>query len=247
MIPLTPQSLKAPTLSAINPLSIAMAANINATSSEAKYTHYMHQLQCSTLAATLLHALTTSTKLTTIPGLTLASICSHLPCSTATNKGHMRHHRLRTASTCNNYTNIILAQAEVIQICPPHEACVVQDMFCFAALANAMLDTVYTTITGAFPVWSLKNMQYIFVAYIYYLNAIIVQPMPSHTNASCIATFSEVFTILRAWDCQPALNVMDNECSKAVKKHIQANEMDIQLVPPHNHCINTAEHAIATF
>jgi hypothetical protein len=86
-------------------------------------------------------------------------------------------------------------------------------MFCFAALANATLGTMYTNITGAFPVWSFKNMQYIFVAYIYNLNAIIVHPMPSCTNSSFIATFSKVFAILRACNYQPELNVMDNKCS----------------------------------
>jgi hypothetical protein len=69
--------------------------------------------------------------------------------------------------------------------------------------------------------------------------------MPSCTNSSFIAAFSKVFVILRAREYQPALNVMDNSCSKAVEKHIQANKKDIQLVPPHNHDINAAERAIA--
>jgi hypothetical protein len=105
-------------------------------------------------------------------------------------------------------------------MCPPHVACMVQDMFCFAALADAMLGTMYTGITGAFPVQSFKNMQYIFVAYIYNLNSTIVQPMPSCTDSLFITTFSKVFAILRACNYQPALNVMDNECSKVVEKHI---------------------------
>ncbi len=33
----------------------------------------------------------------------------------------------------------------------------------------------------------------------------------------------------------------------ADKQHTRANKMNIQLVPPHNHCVNTAELAIATF
>jgi hypothetical protein len=135
MIPLTPWSPTAPTaLSAINPPSIAMAANVNATSLSAKYARYVHQILCYPPAATLLHALATSTELTTIPGLTPALIYSHLPHSTATNKGHMHCHRLRTASTGSNHAAIVLAWAEVNQMCPPHEACAVQDMFCFAVL-----------------------------------------------------------------------------------------------------------------
>ena len=71
--------------------------------------------------------------------------------------------------------------------------------------------------------------------------------MPSYTNSSFIATFSKVFAVLCACNYQPALNVMDNKCSKVVEKHIQANKMDIQLVPPHNHCVNAAERAIIFF
>jgi hypothetical protein len=77
-------------------------------------------------------------------------------------------------------------------------------------------------------------MIYIFVAYIYDLNTIIVCPMALRTDTSFIAAFTKVFAILRAWDYQSALNIMDNECSKAVEKHIRTNTMTIQLVPPHN-------------
>jgi hypothetical protein len=83
------------------------------------------------------------------------------------------------------------------------------------------------------------------VACIYDFDAISVQPMPSHSNELFIAAFSEVFTILRACDYQPALNVMDKECSNAVEKHIRANKMNIQLVPLHIHQVNTTEHATA--
>jgi hypothetical protein len=164
MIPLTPWSPTAPTdSSAINLPSIAMAPHVNATSSADKYACYVHQCLCSPLVAALLHTLALSTKLTTISGLTPALICSHLPRSTATNKGHMCCHRSRAASTRNNHANIVLAWAKVDQMCPSHEACGVQNMFCCAVLANANLSMMYTNINGAFPVWSFKNMQYIFV------------------------------------------------------------------------------------
>jgi hypothetical protein len=71
--------------------------------------------------------------------------------------------------------------------------------------------------------------------------------MASRTDASFIAAFNEVFAILPAWNYRPALNVMDNKCSKAVEKHIHTNRMTIQLVPPHNHRVNATKHAIGTF
>jgi hypothetical protein len=94
-----------------------------------------------------------------------------------------------------------------------------QDVFYFAMLANAITGTKYTNIAGAFPVQSFKSMQDVFVAYIYDLNAFIVRTMPSHTNASMVQAFTKVIFILKSGGYHLALNVMDNECSSAVKKY----------------------------
>ena len=45
----------------------------------------------------------------------------------------------------------------------------------------------------------------------------------------------------------PALNMMDKECSAAVKKYIKSVKISIQLVPPYNRQVNAAEQAITTF
>jgi hypothetical protein len=139
----------------------------------------------------------------------------------------MRNHCSNTASTRNKHADVILARAKVNRMIPAHKACVAQDMFCFAALADATTGTMYMDLTGAFPVRSFKNMIYFFLAYIYDLNAIIVRTMASRTDTSFIAAFNKVFDILHARNYQPALNVMDNKCSKAVEKHIRANRMTI--------------------
>jgi hypothetical protein len=129
------------------------------------------------------------------------------------------------------------------------EDCTMQDMFCFTALANTITNTMYTdlSVSGAISVRSFKKLQYIFVAYIYVLNAIIVRPMQSRTDASMIVIFTEVFAILHSCDYQPALNIIDNECSKAGETCISTKKMTIQLVPPQDHRVNAAQHAIAMF
>ncbi len=119
-------------------------------------------------------------------------------------------------------------------------------MFCFAALANAITGTMYTDITGAFPVCSFKSMQYAFVAYIYNVNTIIVRAMSSRTDASVVHAFTKVIPILKSGGYHPALNVMDNKCSTAVEKYIRSKAINIQLVPQHNHQANAAKRAIAT-
>ncbi len=118
---------------------------------------------------------------------------------------------------------------------PQQEACSMQDMFCFAALANANTRTMYMDLTGSFPVRLFKNMQYIFVAYVYDLNAIIVCAMPTHTNTAMITAFKEVIMVLRTRGYHPALKVMDNKCSTAVEQYIHSEKINIQLISPHNH------------
>ena len=173
-----------------------------------------------------------SATLITITGLTPTLIKNHLPRSTATDKGHMRQHRSNTASTRKNHNDIVAARAEVDHMFPQHKICTMQDVFCFAALANTITGTMYTDITSAFPVCSLKSMQYIFVAYVYDLNAIIVRAMASRTDASMATAFTEVISTLKTGGYHPALNVMDNECLAAVEKYIRSEQINIQRVPP---------------
>jgi len=119
-------------------------------------------------------------------------------------------------------------------------------MFCFAALADMHTGTMYTNGTGAFPVQSFRNMQYVFAAYCYDLNAILVCAMPSKNDGAMIAAFKDILVTLNTRGYAPTLNVMDNECSKTAEAHIRSHNMDIHLVPPHNHCVNAAERTIAT-
>ena len=159
----------------------------------------------------------------------------------------MRRHRSNTASTQNHQNDIIAARSEVDHMFPQQEICAMQDVFCYAALANTITGTMYTDITGAFPVRLFKGMQYIFVAYVYDLNTIIVRAMPSCTDASMVTAFTEVITTFKTGGYHPALTVMDNECSATVEKYIRSEKINIQLVPPHNHRVNAAERAITTF
>ncbi len=106
---------------------------------------------------------------------------------------------------------------------------------------------MYTNGTSTFPVQSFRNMQYVFVVYIYDLNALLVLAMPSKNDGAMIAAFTDILANLNTNRYAPTLNVMDNECSKAVEAHIQINHIDIHLIPPHNHRVNAAKRVNATF
>jgi hypothetical protein len=71
--------------------------------------------------------------------------------------------------------------------------------------------------------------------------------MPSKNDAAMITAFIKILATLAAHGYKPTLNVTDNICSKMVEAYNKSNKMDIHLVPPHNHRINAAKHAVATF
>lgn len=216
--------------------------HIRNTSTQHEYAQFIHQALGSPPAATLLQALKRSNELITIPGLTEKLITTHLRRTIPTDKGHMRRVKQGIASTTKKPPT-----DESPQLHPPLEHIASHAVFCFATLANMNKGTMYTDLTGNFPVRSLRNMTCIFVAYVYDINAILVRAMPSHTDAAMIDAFTSIHDELTARGHTIHLNIMDNECSKAVVKHIHKQKIDLQLVPPHNHRVNAAERAIATF
>jgi hypothetical protein len=229
-------------------LPIVIAANVDATSSVGEYARYIHQALCSPPATTLIQALKCSRELlATTPGLTAHRINTHLPYSTATDKGYLRRHRQGIQSAQIMQPAINHTRHDVNSQQSDEDICAAHDMFCFAALSDLITGTMYTNLSGAFPVRSFKSMQNIFVVYIYNLNAILVGAMPSKNNTAMITTFNKILATLAVCGYKPTLNVMDNECSKMVEADIKSYKMDIHLVPPRNHQVNAAKRAIATF
>jgi hypothetical protein len=62
-----------------------------------------------------------------------------------------------------------------------------------------------------------------------------------------IEAFKDVYQYLENKGFKPKLNVMDNQCSKAIQRYIKATGADIQLVTPDDHRVNAAERAIQTW
>jgi hypothetical protein len=208
---------------------------VEATSSAGEYACYIHQTLCSPPATTLIQALNQSRELVTIPILTVHLINTHLLYSTTTNKGHMRRNRQGIQSTRTIQPAIIQAWCDIDNIQPAKEICSAHDMFCFATLANLNTGTMYTNLLSALPVCSFESMQYIFVAYIYDLNTILVHAMPSKNNAAMITSFTNILTTLAACGYKPTLKVTENDGSI---HQIQQNGHLPYLFPqpPHQCC-----------
>ena len=171
--------------------------------------------------------------------MTVEAVRKHLPTSMATIKGHMHRTPKNVRSTKHNMNHS--TNDELDDLHPPQNTTAPCELFCFAALADTMAKTLYTDITGCFPVRSYRGHQYIFLAYVYDVNAILVRPMKSRTNTSIQSAFTDVYDYLKQRNLTPKLHVMDNECSKDIQRFVKANNTKIQFVKPHQHRVNAAE------
>ena len=97
------------------------------------------------------------------------------------------------------------------------------NVFCCAALGDAVSGTFYTDMTGAFPVMSLEGKQYYFVAYYYDTSAIFAIPFTYLGDETIITAFTEVFEELVEKGYTPTFNVTDNQATTPIKAFLKNN------------------------
>ena len=223
-VPSTPSTSSTSSTEAVHHVQTVQqyAANLIPTSSREELAMYYHQCLCSPPKSTLLKAIRNN-QLSSFPGLTYELIAKYLPESAATDKGHMVRTRSGTRSTRHNHQEVVDARLQVEDMNPQEQACTALDdaMFCFAILADENENTIYSDLTGRFPVQSYSGNNYIFVAYVYSINAILLRPMKNRSDASMVAVFRDIYTYLQQCGCSPKLHVLDNECSKAVQQYVK--------------------------
>ncbi len=61
-----------------------------------------------------------------------------------------------------------------------------------------------------------------------------------------VNVFKDIYKTLKMRGWQPKLHVLDNKCLKAVQNYIREENVQIQIVKPHNHCVNAAEPTVKT-
>ena len=67
------------------------------------------------------------------------------------------------------------------------------------------------------------------------------------TDTYTIATFKENIIYLTKRGFKPVFKIIDNLASKEVKKYLEYENIKMQLLEPHNHCVNAAECAIHNY
>ena len=78
-------------------------------------------------------------------------------------------------------------------------------------------------------------------------NAILVEPLKLRHGPEIHRAHKTLFARLTKAGCKPKLHRLDNEASGDLKRYLQDEAIDFQLVPPHMHRRNAAERAIQTF
>ncbi len=106
---------------------------------------------------------------------------------------------------------------------------------------------IYTDQPGQFPKKSSCGNQYIMVLAKVDSDAILVEPMKSRTAGKMVRAYQVLIDRLNSAGIFPKLHILDNECSADMKETIKSNNMEFQLVPPHDHRRNLDEKAIQTF
>ncbi len=137
------------------------------------------------------------------------------------------------------------ARLEGVIINPDDES--IANAFCFGAFADKISGVVYNDLTGNSPFMSINGSVCFFVLYHYELNAILVKAIANVDDHSIYEAYKEVFESLEAKGYTPKMNLMDNQATKFIKKFLTKKECNLQVVEPHNHCVNAAKQAIQTF
>ena len=103
-----------------------------------------------------------------------------------------------------------------------------------------MNGTIYTDLTGAFPVTSARGNKLIYIAYSYDANGILWEPMKSKNDSEMSRVFKTVYEKLENIGIKPKFHIMDNVVSSTVMSWLEINKVDAQKVAPHNHRSNAA-------
>jgi hypothetical protein len=115
--------------------------------------------------------------------------------------------------------------------------------FCFGAFAYKHSGVIYNNLTGNFPFMWYNGSVCFIIMYHYKAIAIPATPITGLENMCIFKAYKKTFIELAEKGFKSKLNIMDNQAMKHIKKNLSEEECKLQLVKPHNHCMNAAKHA----
>ena len=89
--------------------------------------------------------------------------------------------------------------------------------------------TTYKDLTGQFPYQSSRGNNYVFVAYNYDGNAILIEPMPNREADTIILCWEKCYDRLINNGVVTTYYILDNECSTAFEHALKMNKSRLYL------------------
>ena len=130
---------------------------------------------------------------------------------------------------------------------PPPTDTKTNSVFAFICLADKVKNAICSDLTGRFPFASSEGHKCVLVACEHDSNSVFDKPSKSRDDVEASRAHDKICATLKKLGRKPALNIMDNEASAALKRQIEKSGAACHLVEPHNHRVNAAERAIRTF
>lgn len=195
----------------------------------------------------------------TWPGLTSAMVRKHLPKSMATAKGHLKEERQGLRSTKNltqhphtssyephsdnHPANTDTTTEDSVEMTADNTA----RTNCFYVAKLYLDGKVASDLTGRFPTTSFDGNKYIMILYSDDANGILAQPVKNRSEQELVDAIKVLHTRINHANLPLRFHIMDNECPAGLKRYLNEQNIQYQLVPPYYHRQNPAERAIQTF
>ena len=247
----------------------SMSVILRKNETKSDLVNFHHGALFSPVKSTLIRAIKNG-HLATWPGLDSKVVHRHLHPSIHTEQGHLNQQRQKLQSTRqtalpSDHNDVIKTrlrkllekrkegdtlhdtlQTEIMDDAFPAAASKTQDVM--YAITNPHREgKAYADLTGRFPYRSSRGNEYILVAYHYDSNAILATAIKNRQAATITSAWKNLNSQFAKAGAQPTTYIMDNEASTDLKDALQEEQIEHQLVPPHNHRTNLAERAIQTF
>eukprot|EP00978_Attheya_sp_CCMP212_P029499 scaffold104960_cov29-Attheya_sp.AAC.2 len=172
----------------------------------------------------------------------------YLPSSCpATDKGHMKRQAKGNRSTKTKINEALSMIEYERDINPPKATEKYDQLFIALGALDPKEGTIYADLTGNFPITSLDGTRAVFIMYDWTTNTILATPIKDAKAETIVDSFRKNIKYIKKRGFKPVFNIIDNVASRAVKAYLQTEDIQMQLVEPHNHRVNAAERAIQTF
>jgi hypothetical protein len=112
---------------------------------------------------------------------------------------------------------------------------------------DELLRVIYSDGTGRLPKTSRRGMNYIMVMVEIDSMAILAEAMRNRSAKEQCRAYQLLLDRLHSYKIFPKKHILDNEISDDLKSVIKRNNLEYELVPPHDHRRNIAEKGIQTY